>query len=350
MAVNADRPHAWKADVAQSVQCYNDWFVHDAPRVYHEARLQMAERIEAALHATANLTAITPDALRQHPNMLSWLRMAATPPISRERLAGLAQVSPTLLTCMERDGHVPPHLIESVVDTDLQRIGEVLMRLADRDIFPWLENGYHLVGSQIHRAALIVADRLCLSAADAIPRDAQKQSQITALRKWLERHGYAYVETTKRWGLDHMALGTFAFDLHVPILLSGRATQASVPIDVAIMPLDAGPQDMPLLIETRCAGDFTRGAKKRGEDGAKMAALRSTYGPSVRFMLLLWGYFDTGYLGYVAAEDIDWVWQHRIDDLKGVAAAASPAIERPVLNNHATGAAMAAAAPAGRRW
>ena len=26
------------------------------------------------------------------------------------------------------------------------------------------------------------------------------------------------------------------------------------------------------------------------------------------------GYFDSGYLGYEAAEGIDWVWEHRIDD------------------------------------
>jgi len=29
-----------------------------------------------------------------------------------------------------------------------------------------------------------------------------------------------------------------------------------------------------------------------------------------------YGYFDSGYLGYEAAEGIDWVWEHRIDDLE----------------------------------
>ena len=33
------------------------------------------------------------------------------------------------------------------------------------------------------------------------------------------------------------------------------------------------------------------------------------------FGLFLCGYFDSGYLGYEAAEGIDWVWEHRIDDL-----------------------------------
>lgn len=42
--------------------------------------------------------------------------------------------------------------------------------------------------------------------------------------------------------------------------------------------------------------------------------LRATYGEDVQFILFLCGYFDSGYLGYEAAERIDWVWEHRIDD------------------------------------
>jgi hypothetical protein len=30
----------------------------------------------------------------------------------------------------------------------------------------------------------------------------------------------------------------------------------------------------------------------------------------------LCGYFGSDYLGYEAAEGIDWVWEHRIDDLQ----------------------------------
>jgi hypothetical protein len=31
----------------------------------------------------------------------------------------------------------------------------------------------------------------------------------------------------------------------------------------------------------------------------------------VEFILFLCGYFDSGYLGYEAAEGIDWIWAHR---------------------------------------
>lgn len=67
--------------------------------------------------------------------------------------------------------------------------------------------------------------------------------------------------------------------------------------------------------EAKSAGDFTNVNKRRKEEAVKMAQLRSTYGPRVRFNLFLCGYFDGGYLGYEATELIDWVWEHRIDDL-----------------------------------
>lgn len=43
-------------------------------------------------------------------------------------------------------------------------------------------------------------------------------------------------------------------------------------------------------------------------------SLHATYGNTIEFVLFLCGYFDSGYLGYEAAEGIDWVWEHRIDD------------------------------------
>jgi len=89
----------------------------------------------------------------------------------------------------------------------------------------------------------------------------------------------------------------------------------NIPIDVAIMPLQAKPGDLPLLIEAKSAGDFTNVNKRRKEEAQKMAQLKNTYGENVQFGLFLCGYFDSGYLGYEAAEGIDWVWEHRIDDL-----------------------------------
>lgn len=56
--------------------------------------------------------------------------------------------------------------------------------------------------------------------------------------------------------------------------------------------------------------------KRRKEEAQKINQLRKTYGAGeINFILFLGGYFDAGYLGYEAAEGIDWVWEHRVSDL-----------------------------------
>lgn len=73
---------------------------------------------------------------------------------------------------------------------------------------------------------------------------------------------------------------------------------------------------MPILIEAKSAGDFANTNKRRKEEATKVRQLRTRYGETLQYVLFLCGYFDAGYLGYEAAEGIDWVWEHRIEDLE----------------------------------
>ena len=41
MAVNSNRTDRWKADIAQSVDMYNDWFLQFAPNAYRTTRVQL---------------------------------------------------------------------------------------------------------------------------------------------------------------------------------------------------------------------------------------------------------------------------------------------------------------------
>jgi type II restriction enzyme len=103
--------------------------------------------------------------------------------------------------------------------------------------------------------------------------------------------------------------------MNVPVKLEGGVKSVNIPIDAVIMPKTVKKVGFPIFFEAKSAGDFTNTNKRRKEEAVKMAQLRSTYGKKVQFNLFLCGYFDSGYLGYEAAEGIDWVWEHRIDDL-----------------------------------
>jgi len=315
MGVNLDKPHKWKEDVAKSVDMYNDWFMKFAPKAFRDTRVNTTKAVESALASTNNLANIKPVLMRQHPEVLPTLRMSTCPPLAVDRLIGLAGVSERLVKCMEEDHRVPPKMPAAAVDADLAKIGAIIEKLADPDIFVWLPRHDTPTEAEIHRAATIVADRLCGSVANPIIRNAQESRQLALIQSWLTTRGYKYLPPGGGTKFDAMQPGSFSFRLNVPVKQE-NGKQVNIPIDAAIMPKSATSGGMPILFEAKSAGDFTNTNKRRKEEAQKMQQLRATYGKDIKFNLFLCGYFDSGYLGYEAAEGIDWVWEHRIDDLK----------------------------------
>ncbi|MGH9427667.1 MAG: XamI family restriction endonuclease [Terriglobia bacterium] len=161
MAVNLDKPHCWKEDIAKSVDMYNDWFLKFAPQAFRETRIQTTKDVEATLKATSNLRNVASEILRIHPEVLPTLRMSTCPPLAVDRLIGLAGVPQSLVKRMEIKKKLPVFLKESTLEAELRKIGDIIERLADPDIFVWLNREDPATKTEIHRAATIVADRLC---------------------------------------------------------------------------------------------------------------------------------------------------------------------------------------------
>jgi len=313
LAVNRDKPDRWKKDIAESVDFFNKWFIAFAPKAYRDTRIVTTQQVELAMGWTANLTKITADVLREHSSILQILRMATCPPIARDRLIGLSGTSKTLVGHMERKNVVPPKMNAPTFEREAQKIIATLQRLIDPDIFVWLGRKERADAVEVHRAATIVADRLCGAVSDPIVRNAQEARQLSLIAKWLVKRGY--VQAAKGVKFRAMPPGTYAFRSNVPIKIENVVRPINIPIDVVVMPKTGRKTDLPLFIEAKSAGDFTNVNKRRKEEATKMAQLRKNYGNNVRFILFLCGYFDSGYLGYEAAEGIDWVWEHRMDDL-----------------------------------
>lgn len=314
MAVNRDKVDLWKSDVARSVDFYNDWFMTFAPKAFRDTRVETTKQVEQALQWTENLTNIQPETLQNYPSVLPMLRMTTCPPIARDRLVGLAGISPNLVKSMEIDNRVPPKMKPRELNEHLEKIGNIIEKMADPDIFVWKERGDKGTREEVHRASTIVADRLCGAVADPIIRNAQEQRQLAAIKSWLEARGYRQLASGEAEDWLSMPKGTFSFRFNIPVTMDG-GKQVNIPVDAVIMRKDAKDGDFPALFEAKSAGDFTNTNKRRKEEAIKIQQLRKTYGHKITFDLFLCGYFDSGYLGYEAAEGIDWVWEHRIDDL-----------------------------------
>lgn len=286
-----------------------------APKAYRDTRRKTVKSVEKGLSLTRDLTMITPELIKTNPGILPTLRMSTCPPLARDRLIGLADSSKNLVGTLET-GKVPPRLPPKLLKEHLRRITAILSQMLDVDIFPWLEEKRHPTKEERYRSSTIVADRLCGAVAEPIVRNAQEKRQLALLEDSLTARGYKLKPHPAVTPLTQMESGTYAFRLNVLVKPSrAGAKTVKIPIDAVIQPRKAKLPHLPLLIEAKSAGDFTNVNKRRKEEATKINQLKATYGEQVQFVLLLCGYFDAAYLGYEAAEGIDWIWEHRIEDI-----------------------------------
>jgi hypothetical protein len=194
MPINSDKPRLWKADVAQSIDFYNDWFLRFAPDTYRKQRVIRTKEVLAAFEKTNTI----------------------------------------------------------------------------------------------------------------------EKRQVAALKRWLLRHGYKQIASEEAGNLDAMLPGTFTF---LPLSAGTKKPSANIPIDCVVKPIHAGKRGQLFVIEVKSSGNATSTNRWRSKEAQKFEQLKERYGENVKFILLLCGNFDPFYLGYQAAEGIDWVWEHRLDDL-----------------------------------
>ncbi len=241
-----------------------------APKAFRDTRTETTEQVEQALLWTENLTNIRPETLQSHPSVLPMLQMTTCPPIARDRLIGLAGVSPNLVKNMETGNRVPPKMKKPELIKQLDMIANIIEKMADPDIFVWKNRGDAGTKEEVHRASTIIADRLCGAIADPIIRNAQEQRQLAAMKAWFEARGYRELKSSEAEDWLSMPNGTFSFRFNVPVQQGDEGKQVNIPIDAVIMRKNAKEGDFPALFEAKSAGDFTNTNKRRKEEAIKI--------------------------------------------------------------------------------
>ena len=311
-SINKNNTERWKTDVQESVAFYNDWFLEFAPGTYIQARQKAIDKVECAFQKTDCFNMISIEILKDAPEIIKILRMATTPPLARDRLIGLSDVTSNFIGEMEK-GLLPPKMGTHEIDKSLKRIITVINRLVDTDIMPWIKDKTSPNKMDTVLAKHVIADRVCGSLSDPIIRNEQERRQIRCIKDYLNNKGYRFIESKYIADFRTMETGTYSIHLNVPAIRRDRKG-VNMPIDVVIKRQSSSIEELPVLVECKSAGDFTNTNKRRKEEATKIEQLKLKYGENVEFILFLCGYFDSSYLGYEAAEGIDWIWEHRIDD------------------------------------
>jgi len=81
MPANRHKPDLWKADIAKSVDMFNEWFLQFAPKTFRESRNRATSEVASALLRRVSEEP-EPGVLTSHPEFLPVLRMTTCPPIA----------------------------------------------------------------------------------------------------------------------------------------------------------------------------------------------------------------------------------------------------------------------------
>lgn len=313
MSANRENTSIWKQDVQSSVDMYNDWFLNFAPKAFRETRVETTKEVEKSLLESNYLKNISRELIESNPKFLSVLRMSTCPPIAVDRLIGLSGANANFVKSIENNCCIPPRASQTSINENFTKVIAVIKKLLDPDIFTWISEKREAKEIELYRASTIIADRLCGSIANPIIRNAQEARQLERIKAYLEGKGYLFIEKHVETFKD-MKSGTFSFRHNVKVNKTEGSKETNIPVDVIIKRISGS--KVPLFIEAKSAGDFANVNKRRKEEAQKMTQMRDTYGKGVDFALFLCGYFDSAYLGYEAAEGIDWIWEHRITDFE----------------------------------
>lgn len=104
--LNADKPYRWNTDTQQSVLQYNDWFMKFAPKAFQDEMICSRKKVDDFFALTQAVTTLSPQLIIENPSFLGMLRMFCSPPLARDRLAGLSGVSRSLVKQLE-EGILP---------------------------------------------------------------------------------------------------------------------------------------------------------------------------------------------------------------------------------------------------
>lgn len=306
MAINIHDQEKWNADIKESVRTYNEWFQSYTPKIYYSVREASAHMIDRFFVDSNNMTELSVGFLQQYPHYLGILRLAAAPPVARDRLKGLSQIQAgTLIKKMEES----QNWIMSNQQEDLERMLSVISKLLDRELFGWIAENRTPSDKELLKAKAVLTDRMSASRADSIIRNSQEKRQLDILTTFLDGKGYTQVVGLSP--LEQLKAGQYT--IHSSLFHTGSGQPVAISIDLSIRSKKNGQL---ILLEAKSAGDFVNVNKRRKEEAQKFRQIMEEYGDQVQYLLFLGGYFDERYLQYMSSEGMDWLWEHKQEDLE----------------------------------
>jgi hypothetical protein len=196
---------------------------------------------------------------------------------------------------------------------------EILTKELDQSISRWVLEGTTPDTDSFNRSLWIAADRILRRSTSTDLRYKHEPRQLDKLEAFLISEGYRAIESsTIRDPRVSMQPGTYAFRVGIEGLTS-EGLPLMQTVDALIKPISESVNLLPIFLEAKSMTDEVNPNKRQKEEAQKVESARrrwQTPDEKLNFILLLGGTVPKRYLQVEAGSDLDWIWEHRVEDLK----------------------------------
>lgn len=196
---------------------------------------------------------------------------------------------------------------------------EILLKELDQSISGWILEGSSPSVESFNRTLWIASDRILRRSTSTDLRYKHEPRQLAKLEEFLKSEGYTAVEGASiRDPRNGMAKGTYAFRVSIEGKTSDGLPLMQT-VDALIKPFTKSENLLPIFLEAKSMTDEVNPNKRQKEEAQKVESARrrwQTESERLNFVLLLGGTVPKRYLQVEAGSDLDWIWEHRVQDLK----------------------------------
>ena len=265
----------------------------EGDRPYKETFGKYREKVEDLFEKTEALQNLDPDILRRHACLLTPLRYACAPPISKDDLETLSRA---LLEMRRTDKQARQSQALWIARVD------VLKQLLDPYRFPWLAEGRCPTLQERDAAVIATASLWCAQVVATHRRGEASKNQQEAVKAVIQKSGYTLIKRTK-------------FTVPAAEIEVGKySLEAQLDVHKADFVVRTGYVRV-LAIECKVSNSATNSIKRINDVINKARAWKQRFGDLVTPVAILGGVFKLTDLRRTQAEGVYLVFDHDLDRL-----------------------------------
>lgn len=308
--MNADKSNIWQLDIEQSSSMMVEWLHTSAKEIISNLRSQEVAKISKLILELDGRIELS-ELILQNPTVLMILRALTIRDIGMSQFSTFTGYGGTLIKRIEMGETIPEREFAL-------KAASILANEMDYTLVPWLNEKRLPDNTEVNRAAIIALDRILRRTLSTKMRYKHEPRQLGKLEEYLVRRGYSKIDrSVVRQSLIEMPNGTFSFGVNV----EGKRPDGEVlkqQVDALIKPFSKSIGLLPIFLEAKSMSDTVNPNKRQKEEFAKVLNVRNKWQQGSNylfFILLLGGTVPYRYLENEAGFGLDWIWEHRIEDL-----------------------------------